>query len=77
MAGVDHPVKKRSISISGHNTSITLEDAFWQGLKEIATSKGLSVQKLIEEIDAQRQTNNLSSEIRVYVLRYFQHLHGK
>jgi len=74
---LDTTLKKRSISISGHNTSITLEDAFWQGLKEIATSKEVSVQKLIEEIDSVRQTNNLSSAIRIYVLQYFRHMSGK
>lgn len=61
-------IKKRSITIAGHRTSITLEDIFWDTLKEIATTKGTSRQTLIEKIDKER-TTSLSSALRVYVLR--------
>ncbi len=70
---------KRSITIEGHRTSISLEDAFWQGLQEIAQERHLSLQALIQEIDVARTegltdlpTENLSSAIRVMVLRHYQ-----
>ncbi|PCJ95056.1 MAG: aryl-sulfate sulfotransferase [Hyphomicrobiales bacterium] len=70
---------KRSITIEGHRTSISLEDAFWQGLQEIAKERDLSLQALIREIDVARTvgltdlpTENLSSAIRVMVLRHYQ-----
>ena len=69
-------MKKRSLLIMGHATSISLEEVFWQSLKEIAKSKNISVQQLIEEIDLTR-TGNLSSAIRVYVLTYFKNLSPK
>ncbi len=62
-------MKKHSIKISGHDTSITLEDEFWDALKEIAAKKGVSLNSLIAEIDAQRK-GNLSSALRVFVLEY-------
>jgi predicted DNA-binding ribbon-helix-helix protein len=61
-------VVKRSISIAGHRTSISLEEPFWTALREIATARGVSVQALVGEIDAGRGRQNLSSAIRVYVL---------
>lgn len=68
-------VLKRSITISGHSTSIFIEDEFWQALKEIAAAKGISVPVLIGEIDAlsvgDEKATNLSSRIRVYVLQYY------
>lgn len=69
-------MKKRSLSIMGHATSISLEEIFWQSLKEIAKVKNISVQQLIEEIDLTR-TGNLSSAIRVYVLTYFKNMSPK
>jgi len=62
-------LRRRSVTIAGHRTSVSLEDAFWQALKTIATARGLSLNRLISEIDAGR-TGNLSSAIRVYVLRH-------
>jgi len=62
-----NPPKKRSITIAGHRTSITLEDIFWKTLKEIARAQGVSRQQLIEEIDARRE-GGLSSAIRVFVM---------
>ena len=62
-------IVKRSISISGHRTSVSLEAPFWHALRGIAERRGVSVQKLIGEIDAARGNENLSSAIRVFVLR--------
>ncbi|MBY0462212.1 MAG: ribbon-helix-helix domain-containing protein [Alphaproteobacteria bacterium] len=68
-------ILKRSITISGHSTSIFIEDEFWQALKEIATEKEISVPALIGEIDMSsinsENTTNLSSRIRVYILQYY------
>ena len=61
-------VVKRSVSIAGHRTSISLEAAFWDALKDIAAKRGASVQQLIGAIDAGRGAQNLSSAIRVFVL---------
>lgn len=62
-------VIKRSLAIAGHRTSISLEDAFWQGLRQLAEERKLSVAALVAEIDAARGASNLSSAIRVFVLR--------
>ena len=62
-------IVKRSISIAGHRTSISLEEPFWEGLRAIAAAKGMSVQALVGEIDSGRGEQNLSSAIRVTVLR--------
>ena len=60
-------VKKRSVEIAGHRTSLSLEAAFWRALKRLAAKDGLSLNKLIERIDRARESN-LSSAVRVYVL---------
>ena len=60
-------VRKRSVRIAGHRTSVSLEDAFWRELAELARHRGLSVNALIAAIDAERG-GNLSSAIRVFVL---------
>jgi predicted DNA-binding ribbon-helix-helix protein len=59
---------KRSVSIAGHRTSISLEEPFWEVLREIAERETLSIQALIGRIDAERGEQNLSSAIRVFVL---------
>jgi predicted DNA-binding ribbon-helix-helix protein len=59
---------KHSLVIAGHRTSISLEDAFWRGLKDIAASRGQSLAGLVADIDAARGGANLSSAIRVFVL---------
>ena len=64
----DGTVKKRSVLISGHPTSVSLEPAFWDALKDIAQRRGCSVNALIVSID-QGRTGNLSSALRVFVLR--------
>src|SRR5262249_52035975 len=58
------PVVKRSIVIAGHKTSVSLEDAFWQGLKQIAQERGLTLSDLVATIDTDRRQGNLSSAIR-------------
>lgn len=64
----DARVAKRSLSVAGHRTSISLEEPFWDGLRALAAARGLSIQRLVEEIDAARGPANLSSAIRVAVL---------
>lgn len=67
-------LRKRSVTIAGHRTSLSLEAAFWDALKEIAVLRGLSLNRLIEDIDRARQDSdgrtppNLSSAVRVFVL---------
>jgi len=71
------PVVKRSIVIAGHKTSVSLEDAFWRGLKDIAVSREMTLSDLVASIDAERQHGNLSSAIRLFVLDHYQaQLHG-
>jgi predicted DNA-binding ribbon-helix-helix protein len=67
MSGQSQTLRKRSVVIQGHRTSLSLEQPFWDALKEIATRRGLSLARLIAEIDAAR-SGNLSSAARVYVL---------
>ena len=62
-------MKKRSVTISGHQTSVTLEDEFWGALQSLAEARNTSLNKLIAEIDKTRAQNNLSSAIRVFVLQ--------
>ena len=63
---------KRSISIAGHRTSVSVEDPFWDGLMAIARSRGRTVAALIAEIDRQRPARvNLSSAIRIFVLDHY------
>lgn len=66
-------MKKRSIAIRGHATSISLEDPFWSALQQLASDQNMSVASLVTEIDANRQTG-LSSAIRVYILESLQEL---
>ena len=64
-------VVKRSISISGHHTSITLENIFWESLRKLAAERSQSMQDLIRIIDTKRGEQNLSSAIRVFVLKAY------
>ncbi len=64
------PVVKRSIVIAGHKTSVSLEDAFWRGLKEIASGRDMTLSDLVAAIDSERQHGNLSSAIRLIVLDF-------
>ncbi len=65
------PVVKRSIVIAGHKTSVSLEDEFWDALKEIAGRRNVTLSDLVASIDASRSQGNLSSAIRLFVLDYF------
>jgi predicted DNA-binding ribbon-helix-helix protein len=65
------PVVKRSIVIAGHKTSVSLEDAFWKGLKEIAGGRDVTLSDLVSTIDSDRRHGNLSSAIRLFVLDYY------
>jgi predicted DNA-binding ribbon-helix-helix protein len=64
-------VAKRSIVIVGHRTSVSLEDAFWKGLKEIARGRNAPLAELIAVIDSERKHGNLSSAIRLFVLDHY------
>jgi predicted DNA-binding ribbon-helix-helix protein len=62
------PVIKRAIKVDGHNTSVSLEDAFWSCLNEIALAQGATVSQTVTEIARMRQGGTLSSAIRLFVL---------
>ena len=65
------PVVKRSIVIAGHKTSVSLEDAFWKALKEIASARHITLSDLVSTIDSERRHGNLSSAIRLFVLDHY------
>jgi len=71
------PVVKRSIVIAGHKTSVSLEDAFWKGLKEIAGGRDMTLSDLVAAIDSERRHGNLSSAIRLYVLDHYRGMAGE
>jgi predicted DNA-binding ribbon-helix-helix protein len=62
-------MRKRSVNLKGHATSVSLEDEYWTELKRMAAAAGVSMNALIEAIDAQRQGANLSSALRLAVLQ--------
>jgi predicted DNA-binding ribbon-helix-helix protein len=70
------PVVKRSIVIAGHKTSVSLEDAFWTGLKEIALGRDLTLSETVAAIDSGRVHGNLSSAIRLFVLDHYRTMIG-
>ena len=70
-------ISRRSVSIDGHKTSISLEDDFWNSLQEIAHQRSETLSCLIARIDAERKTANLSSNIRLFVLEYYQDQYNK
>jgi predicted DNA-binding ribbon-helix-helix protein len=63
--------RKHSLTLQGHRTSVSLEDAFWAGLREMASLRGLSVNALAAEIDRGRNDVGLASALRVAVLAHF------
>jgi predicted DNA-binding ribbon-helix-helix protein len=65
------PVVKRSIVIAGHKTSVSLEDAFWTSLKEIAGHRDITLSDMVASIDTGRHAGNLSSAIRLFVLDHY------
>ncbi|HZP69330.1 MAG TPA: ribbon-helix-helix domain-containing protein [Pseudolabrys sp.] len=69
-------VIKRSIILDGHKTSVSLENEFWDGLREIVDAKKTTVSILVGQIDRERDNCNLSSAIRIYVFNYFRHRGG-
>ncbi len=64
-------MKKLSVSLSGHHTSISLESEFIDALREIATRRNTTVGAIINQIDQSRETQNLSSAIRIWVLKNY------
>jgi predicted DNA-binding ribbon-helix-helix protein len=64
-------VVKRSVAIAGHKTSVSLEEAFWKSLKEIAKRQGMTLSALLAAIDSERHHGNLSSAIRLFVLNFY------
>ncbi|WP_131113908.1 ribbon-helix-helix domain-containing protein [Lichenihabitans psoromatis] len=64
-------VAKHSLVIAGHSTSVSLEDAFWSGLKAIAAGRDMAIAALVAEIDQTRGDANLSSALRVFVLDHY------
>lgn len=68
MPSGNHILKKHSVLIAGHNTSISVENIFWRELKQIADARNLSLNALIADIDETRE-GNLSSAIRVFVMQ--------
>ncbi len=64
--------KKRSLTLKGHRTSVTLEDDFWRAFRSIASEKAVAVNTLAAEIDAERGTESgLATAIRIYILRHY------
>ena len=68
---VASPIRKRSVKVAGHKTSISLEEPFWQALREIATERGITTAALLNSIATKRVEGNLSSAVRVFVLAHF------
>ena len=64
-------IVKRSIVLAGHKTSVSLEDAFWEGLKDIAKAKRKTLSELVGGIDTNRKHGNLSSALRLFVLDHY------
>jgi predicted DNA-binding ribbon-helix-helix protein len=64
-------IVKRSIVIAGHKTSVSLEDAFWKSLREIASGRNVTLSDLVANIDGGRRQGNLSSAIRLFVLDHY------
>ena len=62
---------KHSIRVDGRKTGISLEPEFWDGLKEIAEGRGMSVSELVTSINSEDRHGNLSSAVRVFVLRHY------
>ena len=69
MAGDPARIRKRSVVVSGHPTSVTMEDVFWKVLQDIAETRDVSLNQLVSEIDRSRE-GNLSSALRVFVLQW-------
>jgi predicted DNA-binding ribbon-helix-helix protein len=68
-------MKRRKVKINGRSTSVSLEDDFWEALKEIAAAQGKTAQQLVLKIDKERTHGNLSSAVRLHILRYYREQH--
>jgi predicted DNA-binding ribbon-helix-helix protein len=68
---------KHSVKICGHPTSVSLEKAYWDGLKEIAAGKDMTLSELVDSIELDRRHGNLSSALRLFVLDHYKELAGK
>jgi predicted DNA-binding ribbon-helix-helix protein len=62
---------KRSVVVAGHKTSVSLEDAFWKGLKEVAGERDTTLSELVGTIDSEREEGNLSSTLRLFLLDFY------
>ena len=67
-------IKKRSVKIAGHATSISLEEPFWLSLNEIAQERSQSIAQLVAEIDTNKHAGGLSSRLRIFILNYYKNL---
>jgi predicted DNA-binding ribbon-helix-helix protein len=65
-------IVKRSVLLAGHKTSVSLEEPFWKGLKDIALERRQTLSELIGALDTQRKFSNLSSTVRLFVLNHYQ-----
>jgi len=70
-AGMKSLILKRSIIIAGMKTSVSLEDEFWQALKQIAVGLDMPMAELVHQISQQREYGNLSSALRLFVLEHY------
>ena len=70
------PERKRSLSIAGHRTSISLEAPFWEALKEIAASENRPIAALVADVDSGRGELNLSSALRLHALAHYRKIAG-
>jgi predicted DNA-binding ribbon-helix-helix protein len=68
---MDSTVLKRSVVINHHKTSVSLEDAFWKAIKNIAAARSQTLSELVAEVDSERRQGNLSSALRLYVLEHY------
>jgi predicted DNA-binding ribbon-helix-helix protein len=68
------PIVKRGLFFAGHKISVSLEDAFWNAIHEIAAKRGVKVGELVSTIDNNRRHENLSSAIRLFVLCHYRAL---
>lgn len=69
-------VIKHSIVIGGHKTSVSLEEPFWEGLKQIAQDQNMTLSSTVSGIDLNRRQGNLSSAIRIFVLENARNQNG-
>jgi len=70
-------IPKRSLTLRGHRTSVSLEDEFWDAFKSIAADRGMSANALAYRIDSERDlSSGLASSIRVFVLNHYRNANG-